>query len=144
VVVRVAGQVMRETEDKLDVIGCLGRRGYCRIERVCVLRGVLYDALQAFLAVLDGYTLADLIKPQRALSSLFLLEPQRFYSGRVEHLDEARRGHGCKRYRATDPRAHPGRRGRDPGSCRRRDHYKATVIAESFRGKSRVLQHQIV
>ena len=24
------------------------------------------------------------------------------------------------------------------------DHYKATVIAESFRGKSRVLQHQIV
>ena len=61
--------MVRETEDKLDVIGCLGRRGYCPIERVCVLR----DAIQAFLAVLDGYTLADLIKPQRAALSLLLL-----------------------------------------------------------------------
>jgi len=68
------GQVVRETEERLDVIGCLGARGYCRIERVCVLRGVLGDAIQAFLAVLDGYTLADLIKPKRALSSLLLLD----------------------------------------------------------------------
>jgi Rrf2 family protein len=37
------GRVLRETEDKLDVIGCLGRRDYCPIERVCVLRGVLHD-----------------------------------------------------------------------------------------------------
>ena len=66
------GQVVRETEDKLDVIGCLGRRDYCPIERVCVLRGVMHDAIQAFLAVLDGYTLADLIKPQKALSLLLL------------------------------------------------------------------------
>ena len=68
------GQVLRETEDKLDVIGCLGRRDYCPIECVCVLRGVLHDAIQAFLAVLDGYTLADLIKPQGALASLLLLD----------------------------------------------------------------------
>jgi len=68
------GQVVRATEDKLDVIGCLGRSGYCPIERVCVLRVVLHDAMQAFLAVLDGYTLADLIKPQKALSSLLLLD----------------------------------------------------------------------
>ncbi len=67
------GQVVRDTED-LDVIGCLGRRGYCPIERCCVLRGVLRDATQAFLAVLDGYTLADLIKPRRVLSSLLLLD----------------------------------------------------------------------
>jgi Rrf2 family transcriptional regulator, nitric oxide-sensitive transcriptional repressor len=66
------GQVVRETEDRLDVIGCLERRGYCPIERVCVLRSVLHDAMQAFLAVLDGYTLADLIKPQKALSLLLL------------------------------------------------------------------------
>jgi hypothetical protein len=33
---------------------------------------VLHDAIQAFLAVLDGYTLADLIKPHRALSLLLL------------------------------------------------------------------------
>ena len=66
------GQVVRETEDNLDVIGCLGQRGYCPIQRVCVLRGVLGDAIQAFLDVLDGYTLADLVKPRRALLSLLL------------------------------------------------------------------------
>ena len=68
------GQVVRDTEDQLDVIGCLERSGYCCIERVCVLRGALRDATNAFLAVLDTYTLADLIKPQRALSSLLLLD----------------------------------------------------------------------
>jgi Rrf2 family nitric oxide-sensitive transcriptional repressor len=66
------GQVVRDTEDQLDVIGCLKRSGYCCIERVCVLRGALRDATAAFLAVLDTYTLADLIKPQKALSSILL------------------------------------------------------------------------
>jgi Rrf2 family transcriptional regulator, nitric oxide-sensitive transcriptional repressor len=68
------GQVVRDTEDRLDVIGCLAQRGYCRIQRACVLRGVLRDATDAFLDVLDAYTLADLIKPQRALSSLLLFD----------------------------------------------------------------------
>lgn len=66
------GEVVRDTEDKLDVIGCLDRKGYCRIERVCVLRGVLRDATDAFLSVLDAHTLADLIKPHKALSALLL------------------------------------------------------------------------
>jgi Rrf2 family nitric oxide-sensitive transcriptional repressor len=65
------GEVVRDTE-KLDVIGCLEHRGYCPIQRVCVLRGVLSNATEAFLAVLDAHTLADLIKPQRTLSSLLL------------------------------------------------------------------------
>jgi Rrf2 family nitric oxide-sensitive transcriptional repressor len=64
------GQVVRDTENQLGVIGCLERRGFCPIERACVLRSALQDATQAFLAVLDAYTLADLIKPQRALSAL--------------------------------------------------------------------------
>ena len=67
------GQVVRDTEE-LDVIGCLGQRGYCPIERVCVLRGVLRDAAEAFVAELEAYTLADLIKPRRELSSLLLLD----------------------------------------------------------------------
>ena len=66
------GQVVRDTEDQLDVIGCLERGGYCPIQRVCVLRSALRDATQAFLAVLGTYTLADLIKPRKALSSLLL------------------------------------------------------------------------
>ena len=64
------GQVVRDTENQLKVIGCLEHKGYCPIERVCVLRGTLRNATEAFLAVLDAHTLADLIKPQRALSSL--------------------------------------------------------------------------
>jgi Rrf2 family transcriptional regulator, nitric oxide-sensitive transcriptional repressor len=60
------GQVVRDTENQLGVIGCLERKGYCPIERV------VRNATEAFLAVLDAHTLADLIKPQRALSSLLL------------------------------------------------------------------------
>jgi Rrf2 family nitric oxide-sensitive transcriptional repressor len=69
------GQVVRDTEAQLDVIGCLKHRGYCPIQRVCVLRGVLSDATEAFLAVLDAHTLADLIKPRRVLSSLLFDRP---------------------------------------------------------------------
>ena len=64
------GQVVRDTENRLEVIGCLEHKRYCPIERICVLRGVLLNATEAFLAVLDAHTLADLIKPHRALSSL--------------------------------------------------------------------------
>lgn len=70
------GQVVRDTEDKLAVIGCLERGGYCLIERVCELRGAFHDATEAFLAVLDKYTLADLIRPQAALASLLLFDRQ--------------------------------------------------------------------
>jgi Rrf2 family transcriptional regulator, nitric oxide-sensitive transcriptional repressor len=64
------GRLVRETEDELDVLGCFNATGYCRIERVCVLRCAVQDAVEAFLAVLDRYTLADLIAPQQALSRL--------------------------------------------------------------------------
>ncbi len=66
------GKVVRDMEDELGVLGCLDHAGYCRIERVCVLRGAVRAATQAFLGVLDDYTLADLIAPQRALAQLLL------------------------------------------------------------------------
>jgi Rrf2 family nitric oxide-sensitive transcriptional repressor len=69
------GAVVRDMEEKLGVLGCLqGGRGYCPIEGCCVLRRALRDATDAFLAVLDGYTLADLLKPRRALARLLDLE----------------------------------------------------------------------
>jgi Rrf2 family transcriptional regulator, nitric oxide-sensitive transcriptional repressor len=68
------GEVVRDTEDDLDILGCFGPPGYCRIERVCVLRTAVGQATEAFLDVLDGYTLADLIKPRKSLSSLLLKE----------------------------------------------------------------------
>ena len=68
------GQVVRDTEDDLQILGCFGEIGYCRIERVCVLRGAMIRAADAFLKVLDGYTLADLIKPRKALSNLLRID----------------------------------------------------------------------
>jgi Rrf2 family nitric oxide-sensitive transcriptional repressor len=58
------GQVVRDTEYGLDVLGCLGQSSFR------VLRGVVRDATDAFLGALDRYTLADLIKPHKALSAL--------------------------------------------------------------------------
>ncbi|MDA8252107.1 MAG: Rrf2 family transcriptional regulator [Alphaproteobacteria bacterium] len=63
----VVGAVVRETEEDLAVMGCLGRTGFCRIEACCVLRGALHQATQAFLTTLDGYTLADLLAPRARL-----------------------------------------------------------------------------
>jgi Rrf2 family transcriptional regulator, nitric oxide-sensitive transcriptional repressor len=70
------GQVVRDTEETLHVIGCLGRGGYCPIQRACVLRTALCDATEAFLAVLDTYSLADLIKPQKLSSILLDRQPR--------------------------------------------------------------------
>jgi Rrf2 family nitric oxide-sensitive transcriptional repressor len=64
------GDVVRSIEEDLAVIGCLGEERFCRIQSPCVLRGVLRDATQAFLAVLDNYTLADLLAPRTALAGL--------------------------------------------------------------------------
>jgi Rrf2 family nitric oxide-sensitive transcriptional repressor len=51
-----------------------GNKGYCRIEDCCVLRRALRDATNAFLATLDGYTLADLVKPRQSLGRLLALD----------------------------------------------------------------------
>lgn len=68
------GAVVRDMEEELGVLGCLqGSEGYCRIEESCVLRSALRDATNAFLATLDRYTLADLVKP-RTLPRLLMLD----------------------------------------------------------------------
>jgi Rrf2 family nitric oxide-sensitive transcriptional repressor len=64
----VVGQVVRQTEDDLAVMGCLDHAGFCRIEECCVLRLALRRATEAFLATLDGYTLADLLAPRTRLA----------------------------------------------------------------------------
>jgi Rrf2 family nitric oxide-sensitive transcriptional repressor len=62
------GAVVRAVEEDLAVIGCLGAEGFCRIQGGCVLKGALREATRAFLAVLDNYTLADLIAPRAKLA----------------------------------------------------------------------------
>lgn len=62
------GKVVRDTEDSFALVECFDRGDSdCRIERVCVLKRALAEALEAFLAVLDRYTLADLLAPARPL-----------------------------------------------------------------------------
>ena len=58
------GRVVRDIETDMALVECFGGSpGACRIEHACALRGVLGEALEAFLAVLDRYTLADLLAP---------------------------------------------------------------------------------
>lgn len=56
------GGVLRATEDGFALVECMEEKGGdCRIARACVLKGALAEARDAFLAVLDRYTLADLV-----------------------------------------------------------------------------------
>lgn len=64
------GQVVRRTEADMEMVPCFGAQGVCAIETSCVLQGALREALRAFLAILDRYTLADLIAPRRKLARL--------------------------------------------------------------------------
>ena len=61
------GAVVRHTEDSFQVVDCMS----CVIAPVCGLTGALDDAVKAFLAVLDGYTLADLMDRRAALNDIF-------------------------------------------------------------------------
>jgi Rrf2 family nitric oxide-sensitive transcriptional repressor len=57
------GGVVRKTEPNFRIVECFDReQNTCRILAACSLRGVLHDALKSFFAVLDGYTLADLVR----------------------------------------------------------------------------------
>lgn len=56
------GAVVRATEDGFDLVECFDpARSTCIVAGCCGLRGPLDEALSAFLAVLDRYSLADLI-----------------------------------------------------------------------------------
>jgi Rrf2 family nitric oxide-sensitive transcriptional repressor len=69
------GAVVRDMEEELGVVGCLqGEKDFCRIERCCVLRGALHEATGAFLAVLDRFTIADLIGSGRSIARLLDME----------------------------------------------------------------------
>ncbi len=67
------GELVRQTEQNLDLVECFQQpenasRGNCRIAGSCVLQGALHTALEAFFAVLDDWTLADLLAPKTALA----------------------------------------------------------------------------
>jgi Rrf2 family nitric oxide-sensitive transcriptional repressor len=65
------GEVVRAMEDGFALVECLGPGGgSCLITPACRLKGVVHRALEAFLAVFDAYTLADLIGERALLEEL--------------------------------------------------------------------------
>lgn len=65
------GAVVRATEHDAPLVECFDTEASaCRIEAACLLKGVFGRAAQAFYAVLDQYTLADLLKTERRMTAL--------------------------------------------------------------------------
>jgi Rrf2 family nitric oxide-sensitive transcriptional repressor len=58
------GEVVRATETDFAMVECFdATQNNCRLSQHCGLKGVLNQATQSYLAVLDGITLADLVAP---------------------------------------------------------------------------------
>lgn len=67
------GALVRETETDLDLVECFKDSANCIIAPACQLKKIFHEALQAFLCVLDQYTLADLLPPQQQSELVRLL-----------------------------------------------------------------------
>ncbi len=66
----LVGEIVRKTET-LALVECLSASGGgCPISPICDLKHVFAEARNAFLAVLDRYTLDDLVRPKAALLSI--------------------------------------------------------------------------
>lgn len=71
------GDVVRYTEPDFAIVMCLEPvDADCAILPSCVLRRALERARDAFLKVLDEYTLNDLVKPRSALRAMLDIAPQ--------------------------------------------------------------------
>lgn len=71
----VVGEVVRATEDDLALVECFQPGNHaCRIAPACRLKQALGEAIAAFMAVLDGVTLADLVVERQDLRLLLALE----------------------------------------------------------------------
>jgi len=75
------GAVVRVTEGIDLPAECFDPgKNACVISRVCRLSGVLQEAMRAFYAVLDGYTVADLVRDRAPLVAILHrqhVEPRR-------------------------------------------------------------------
>jgi Rrf2 family nitric oxide-sensitive transcriptional repressor len=69
------GKVVRQTEGAAKPAECFGDdAAHCSIVAVCGLRGVLGEAVKAFYAVLDRYTLADLVRNRQSLAKVLFTQ----------------------------------------------------------------------
>lgn len=65
------GELVRKTEDDFHLVECFDpSKNMCVLSSACQLKGVLYEALQAYFAVLDRYTIADFIRNKDEIRAL--------------------------------------------------------------------------
>lgn len=55
------GAVIRMTEPDFAMVECFTDDNRCQVTPTCKLRGIIQEALNAFVATLDRYTLSDLL-----------------------------------------------------------------------------------
>ncbi len=71
------GALVRWTEEDFSLVECLqSGGGSCAISPICRLKGMFGEALEAYLAVLDRYTLADATHNRLGLRSLLGLDAE--------------------------------------------------------------------
>jgi Rrf2 family nitric oxide-sensitive transcriptional repressor len=69
------GEVVRNTEGRFDLAECFDSlHNTCSIASCCQLKDVFWEARCAFLAVLDRYTLADIVRNKDELRSSLRVE----------------------------------------------------------------------
>ena len=69
------GRVVRYTEGPMQLVECFRSGNRCVITGSCVLAGVLGEASDSFLGVLDRFTLADLVAERASLVRLLKIKP---------------------------------------------------------------------
>ncbi len=70
------GDTVRRFEEDMRMVECFDpATNTCPIAPVCALSGIVQEALDGFMAVLDRYTLRDLLTPRGALAGLLFQEP---------------------------------------------------------------------
>jgi Rrf2 family nitric oxide-sensitive transcriptional repressor len=67
------GAVVRSTEPDFDLLECFNpATDQCVVTHTCNLKGVIFNAQASFMAVLDKYTLADLVgSPKKAATIIY-------------------------------------------------------------------------
>ncbi|MFG6488324.1 RrF2 family transcriptional regulator [Roseateles sp. BYS78W] len=72
------GRVVRDAEGVDQPAECFSdEQNHCAIVRSCRLKGVLAEAVDAFYAVLDRYTLADITRNREMLAQVLHFHPVR-------------------------------------------------------------------
>ena len=70
------GELVRKTEDDFYLVECFREDGnQCILSSACRLKGALHEALVAYLAVLDKYTIADFLVNREELAAILFSKP---------------------------------------------------------------------